>query len=198
MGTVSTVTVGTDTFSVYNLGDGDTPHVNLESFWNAQLGTVAAAALAASTDDQNRALFMASDWLDRALTWSGTPTVTGQPRAWPRDGASCYDRTLSDGVVPDELALATFWLAGQIIVDPTIVTQASQGSNIKRVKAGSAEVQFFTPTIGSASDIRIPRVAFDYVRCLQGGSSSLAAGSASGTGSSAFCDDDFERSEGFF
>lgn len=197
MATISTVTIGTDTVSVYNLDDGDTPAENLASFWNVRLGATATAVATASADDRNRALLAASDLLDRALAFSGSPTVEGQDRAWPRDSASCDGSALEDGTTPDSVALATFWLAGNVIVNPTIADKASQGSNVKRVAAGSAEVEFFTPTIGGASDIRIPRTAFDYVRCLLGGRTS-AAGLASGTDcSSAFGSDDFERSEGF-
>jgi hypothetical protein len=198
MGTVSTVTIGTDTVSVYNLDDGDTPAENLASFWNVRLGDVATAVGAGSTDDLNRALLIASDWLDRAITFSGTKTVATQDRAWPRDGATCDGTAITDGTTPGELAFATFWLAGQLLVDPTIADSAGQGSNVKKVGAGSASVEFFTPTIGSGLDIRIPRVAFDYVKCLQGGSTTNAGGVASGTGSeSAFSEDGFGRSEGF-
>lgn len=197
MGTVSTVTVGTDTFSVYNLDDGDTPAENLVSFWNGKLGATAAAVTVASTDDLNRAMIMASDWLDRAMVFSGSESVSGQPRSWPRDGASCSGNAIADGTTPDSVAQATFWMAGNIIVDPTIVDQASQGSNVKRVAAGSAEVEFFTPTLGGATDIRIPRTAFDYVACLQGGTATAAGSSSGDTGESAFDDCDFRRDRGF-
>jgi hypothetical protein len=198
MGTVSTVTIGTDTVSVYNLDDGDTPAENLASFWNVRLGDVATAVAAASTDDLNRSLVIASDWLDRAITFSGTKTVEGQDRAWPRDGATCDGTAITDGTTPGELAFAAFWLAGQLLVDPTLAESAGQGSNVKKVGAGSASVEFFTPTIGSGRDIPIPRVAFDYVKCLQGGSTSNAGGVASGTDScSSFSEDGFERSDGF-
>jgi hypothetical protein len=198
MATVSTVTIGADDFSVYNLDNAATPLANLESFWNGRLGAVATAVAAAVDADQNRALVMASDWIDRSLNFSGDKTSSTQARSWPRDNAKCNETAIDDGTTPDSVANAAFWLAGQLLVDATIADSSGQGSNIKSAKAGSAEVQFFTPTIGGASDTRLPKVAMDYLICLIDGGS-LAAGKATGTSSSsAFDEDDFEVSEGWY
>lgn len=198
MAVISTVTIGTDTFSVYALTAD--PNADATSFWNGRLGAAATAWAAASTDDQNRALVAASDWIDRASTWPGTKTVSSQDRDWPRDGASnsCTGEDVADGTTPDAIATATFWLAGNIVVDPTIVDGPGEGSNVKRAKAGSAEVEFFSATTGQAGDTRLPVTAHDYVRCFLDGSTSIIAPSGSGDdGSSAFDCDDFTRSQGY-
>ncbi len=198
MGTIATVTIGTDVFSVYALTTD--PNADCTSFWNGRLGAAATAWGAATTDDQNRALVAASDWIDRASTFQGTKTVSTQAREWPRDGVvdQCTGETVADGTTPDEIAEACFWLAGNIVVDPTIVDGPGEGSNIKSAKAGTAEVVFFQPTTGSSSDTRLPVTAHDYLKCLLDGTSSIIAPSGSGADDdSAFCEDDFTRTEGF-
>lgn len=201
MATISTVTIGSDTFSVYNLDNATAAETNLTSYWNGRLGEVATAVAAASDDDKKRALVMASDWLDRASNFTGTKTSASQPRAWPRDNAtnSCLNTTVTDGTTPDDIANIAFFLAGLVVSDPAVVDAASQGSNIKRAKAGSAEVEFFQPTIGTASDVRLPVQAHDAAKCYFGSQVGVQAGSQSGadTNGSDFCPDDFERSDGF-
>lgn len=195
---ISTVTIGADIFSVYALTVD--PVADATTFWNGRLGAAATAWAAASADDKARALVAASDWIDRALNFTGTKTVSTQVRDWPRDGATnnCTDEAIADGTIPTELADATFWLAGNIVVDPTIVDAAGQGSNVKSAKAGSAKVEFFQPTIGEAEDTRLPVVAHDYVICfLEGTGDIIAPGGTGDTSDSAFDCDDFERTEGF-
>ena len=196
MGQIATVTIGTDDFSVYALSADALTDAN--SFWNVRIGAAATAWAAASDDDKKRSMAAASDWIDRASSFTGQPTASPQDRAWPRDGATCDGTAVVDGTVPDSMAYATFWLAGNIVVDPTIVDSAGQGSNTKRAKAGSAEVEFFQPTTNTAGDTRLPTVAHDYIRCLLEGTNSIIAPSGSGdTNSSAFCEDDFDRINGF-
>ena len=96
--------------------------------------------------------------------------------------------------MPDPLALATFWLAGQLLVDADGAGGDGTGSNVKSAKAGTAKVEFFTATDGS----RLPLTAHDYIGCYLTGNITIITPSATGTdNSSAFCDEDFDRSEGF-
>jgi len=191
MGTISTVTIGTDTFSVYALTAD--PNADATSFHNLRLGVGPAAWLAAvaTPDDQNRALVMASDWIDRSMEFTGTKTVAAQDREWPRDGATCGDDTVADGTTPDELAWATFWLAGQILADTSLADGEGTGSNVKSAKAGTAKVEFFSGTDG----VRLPTTAWDYVACFAD-SGSLSGGTATGTDcDSAFSESDYERNQ---
>lgn len=200
MATVSTITIGSDNFSVYNLDSG-TALDNLKAYWNGRLGAAATAVAAASDDDLSRALVMGTGWLDRASNFTGSKTVATQARDWPRDNVtnSCTNQAVTDGTTPDDIANTTFLLAGLIIVDPTVVESAGQGSNVKRARAGTAEVEFFTPTIGSATDTRLPVQAHDTIKCYLGSQIGVQAGFQSGatTNTSDFCADDFERSDGF-
>lgn len=199
MGTISTVTIGSDTFSVYALTVN--PVADATTYFNGRLGTDATAWSAATADNKARALVMAADWIDRAVgpQFSGTKTVSTQPREWPRDSATDNGTAITDGTTPDLLATAEFWLAGQLLLNANLASGSGTGSNVKEAKAGSAAVIFFTPTIGGATDTRLPITAMDYLKRFFGADTgSLAVGSSSGTdSSSAFSPCDFDRSEGF-
>jgi len=198
-GTVSTVSIGSDTFSVYALTAS--PNVDATTFWNGRIGTYADAWTAATADNQNRSLVMAVDWLDRATgpNLSGTKTVASQDLEWPRDGATCDGTAVADGTTPESIAEATFWLAGSLLSDSSQASSTGTGSNVKEAKAGSASVTFFTPTINTASDTRLPIVALDYVRCyLDGSGTSLGTGVATGTScSSSFSANQFDLNNGY-
>lgn len=195
MATIQTVTIGSGTFSVYALTSD--PVADLTNYFGAQLGANADAVAAASSTDKKRALVMAAGWIDRAVTFSGSQTVDGQPRQWPRTGASCGTKAIADGTTPDNVANAEFELAGIILVDPSQSASMGTGSNIKAVKAGTASVDFFTPTIGTATDSRLPIVANDLLKCMYG-STNIQAPVIPGTDQdSHFTEDDFERGTPF-
>jgi hypothetical protein len=73
------------------------------------------------------------------------------------------------------------------------------GSNIRKVGAGSASVQFFIPTEGTAADVRLPQIAHDYTKCYTEAALSGGLGGAISSGTdteSSFCADDFGLNEG--
>lgn len=199
MGTIATVTIGTDTFSVY--AKTSNAVTDATTFFNGLLGAEATAFAAATTDNKKRGLVMAADWIDRAVgqQFSGTKTVSTQGREFPRDGATYWGTALTDGTTPDNLANAEFWLAGRLLLDSAAAAGTGTGSNVKEVKAGSASVAFFSATLGSSSDTRLPITAMDYLRgYFDSAGVTGAAGVDTGTsGESAFADDDFELDQGF-
>ena len=198
MGMISTVTIGADTFSVYALTA--IPVDDATTFHNGMLGANAVAWLAATLDNRAKSLVMAADWIDRALgrVFTGTKTVAAQPREWPRDGATCDGVAIPDGTVPDRIATAEFWLGGALLVDAAQAAGSGTGSNIKMVKAGPAEVQFFSPTLGGPSDMRLPQTAWDYLRCYLASTLAGLGGFSSGvTHDSWFSPCDWRRSGGF-
>jgi len=196
MAVIDTITIGADTFSVYAL-TATNAVAETTTFWNGRLGaekTAWDAAVTAAADDEKRALVQAADWIDRALIFTGDETVAGQPRAWPRDNAEDCGTAVADGTTPDDMFYAQAWLAGMILVDAASSTSPGEGSNIKRVGAGSASVLFFVGTEGTASDVRLPQVAHDYTKCYTeaGTSSGFATPVSRGTDcDSAFDEDDF-------
>lgn len=198
MGMIADVIIGADTFKVYALTAGAV--VDASTYFNGQLGPNAVAWIAASADNRAKALVMAADWIDRAMRtrFTGTISVAGQPREWPRDGATCDGVPLPAASVPDKVALAEFWLAGALLVNAAQAAGTGTGSNIKMVKAGPAEVQFFTPTIGSSLDVRLPQPAMDYLLCLLKSDTSALSGVVSGVSdTTVFSSVAWARSEGF-
>ncbi len=198
MGTIVAVTIGSDTYDVYSISAD--PIVDATAFYNGLLGTASTEWAAATADDQKRSLVGSADWMDRAVghMLSGTKTVVTQSREWPRDGAECDGTPVTDGTTPDIIATAQFWLAGQILIDNAIVESTGEGSNVKKVAAGSANVSFFVRSAGSSLDTRLPITATDYLKCYFTGASVSGAGVAYGTaGATAFTTDDWERQEGF-
>lgn len=194
MGQVATVTIGTASYSVYALSPD--PLADANTYHAGNLGTTTWDAADSAT--KRKALVMAVRMIDRVSSWSGEETVPGQPLAWPRDGASCDGEALPDNTVPDELALAEFELAALLLADPTLVQGSGTGSNIKSVGAGPAQVSFFSATVGTSRDTRLPQIVHDMVKCLFGGTDGVGTATASGVDQcSDFDPDDYERSEGF-
>lgn len=197
MGTVSTVTISTVDFDVYALTAD--PNQDATDYFLGSLSGSATAWAAASTDNQNKALVQATRWLDRSATFSGDKTSSSQPLEWPRDNAFCGDSSVTDGTTPDAIAYATFEIAGLLLQDADADASAGEGSNVKRAKAGSAEVEFFSSTVGEAGDTAFPPLVHRIIKCyLDGSTYNIEGGVSYGTSSdSAFDDDDFRRSEGF-
>ncbi len=201
MAVIETLTIGSDTYSVYAL---TSPNAVAETttFWNGRLGaekTAWDAAVVAAVDDEKRALVAAADWIDRALNFTGTKTVATQPRAWPRDNATNCGLAVAAGTTPDDMFRAQAWLAGLILVDNAATTSDGEGSNIKKVGADTATVQFFRPTDGTSADVRLPQVAHDYTVCYTEAALSGGIGGATSSGTdteSSFACDDFDLNEG--
>ena len=189
MGIVSTVTIGVVTHSVYALTSDPVQDAN--DYLAAKLGTTAWDA--ATSGDKTKALVGAARWLDR-MRWASVPTdvVSPQPLEHPRVGLTdCNGTVVLDTVVAPGIAEAEFELASLILEDNDASASEGTGSNVKSAKAGSAKVEFFSATSGN----RLPQVAHDLTSCYLGGGS-ISGGTASGvSGSSAFTDCDFDRSD---
>ena len=199
MAVVDTITIGTDTFSVYALVLTEA-RANTTSYYAGRLGAEATAWAAASDTEKDQAIVMAADWMDRALLYNGTKTVSTQARSWPRDNATntCTGDTITSGTVPDDMFYTQAALAGNVLVSATAAAETSQGSNIRKVGAGTAQVQFFKPTTGTSLDVRLPQIAHDYSKCYTQGTGGFAAPISSGTNTcSEFSADDFDLTDGF-
>lgn len=88
-----------------------------------------AAWAALSSDNKGRALVTASRYL-AGLDWV--------------DGVPSYDTP------PAAVVEGTALFAADIAAKPSLGNDASTGSNVKKVKGGEAEVEFFRPTLGAA------------------------------------------------
>jgi len=197
MAQVSTITIGAVNYSVYALTAD--PVQDADDYLGARIGNTWSTA---TTLQKQQAIITATRVLDRAVFWSGTRTdpTTPQPLEWPRDSAKngCTGEAVPDGTIPDEIAHGTFELAYLLFLDATLQESAGTGSNVKRVKAGSAEVEFFTPTLGSGEETRLPQsvhdiVSFDGASGLTG----FSTGTSTTEGESCFDSDDQFPTEGW-
>jgi hypothetical protein len=200
MGTVTTVTISGNTYYTYALTAGAA--VTDGTTWHTgRLGAGSAAWATATADNRAKSLVSASEWIDRAVgtMFSGTPSSTSQSLEWPRDNATKSGEAVADGTTPDDIAYAAFWLAGQLLVDPNLASSTGTGSNVKEAKAGSALVRFFSSTVNTSQDTRLPITAMDFLKpYFSGAGTTYGAGVASGvTSASAFNAENFTRSEGF-
>lgn len=108
------------------------------------------------TSQKTSALITATRMLE-TVTWQGQKTNPLQTLAWPRSGViDRYGQPVDSSVVPTDIKNGQIELAFDVSQDPTLATQESSGSNIESVRAGSAGVSFFRPTIGS----RLPFAAW--------------------------------------
>lgn len=151
-----------------------------------------AAWEALSDDQKGKNLVAATRRLD-LLNWAGQKTGgdATQDNAWPRTGVTYPDGTaVPDSIVPRAVENATILLAGSITLSAANANAGTAGSNIERVRAGSAEVQFFRPTI--PGPVLQDETAFQLVAPFLSGAGAGAFGLASGTtgdnAASSFCD----------
>lgn len=147
-------------------------------------------ALADAAKDQ---FLVAATFTLDGLDWLGAKTggEGAQENAWPRTGVTYPDGTaVSTTEVPIEVENATILLAGSIAIKPKTAEQGTTAGNTKRLKAGSAEIEFFSPTDGVALQ---DATAFDLISVFLGGST-IAANAATGTGETSFtCPPDRDR-----
>lgn len=146
----------------------------------------------ALTDDvKSKALVTATRMLDRQ-TWAGTKTDESQDLQWPRSGVTDkYGNAIDSSTVPQQILEAQCELALSIALDPSVETNSSTSGNIKFLKAGEAEIGYFTPTRGG----RFPTIIQELVGQFMGAAASAAnSGGAYVSGTcerSHFCSDQY-------
>lgn len=143
-----------------------TPVVGTDSYVTvANADTYHAASIhgaswtAASTTTKEQALLTACRMLERQ-TWQGTKTSPSQALDWPRSGLSDPEGVaIPSGAVPQFIKDAQCELALSLINDPSVQTSTDTSLNTRRLKAGSAEIEYFRPTSGS----RFPTIVAELV-----------------------------------
>lgn len=153
-----------------------------------------ATAWAALTNDQKgQALVSATRRLDR-LKWLGEKTSAVQPLQWPRTGTvDCDGVAVPDSTVPIAIIHATILLAADITAKSSLEDDTSTATNIKRVRAGRVEIEFFS---GQQQGLILSKHLFELVSCFLGGSDVLGFAVAFGTDVVSGLDD-YGRTEGF-
>jgi len=157
-----------------------------------------SALWAALTNDQkDQALLTAFKLLDRQV-WQGEATGEAD---FPRTGLTdCAGLAVDDSTVPDDIESAQIELAFAITQNPGLVTSTSTDDNTKRLKAGSAEIEFFNRD-GSPSQVigRFPANVMELIHCFLA-SYAGALGGAESFGTECpetFDVDGFDRNEPF-
>lgn len=142
--TVTTVTIGGNPYNVY----GDETEADL--FMAADI-ELAAGWTALTGDQKPQGLVSATRLIDRQ-DWLGAIAVDGQPLEWPRTGLTDKNGTeVVSASLPQFVENACIILAAMLAAKSTLQASASTGSNVKRVKAGPAEVEFFNSTLTSGA-----------------------------------------------
>lgn len=140
--TITTITISTVSYTSYASV--------LESTSYLAVDPVRSAAWALLTTDQKGANLVAATRRLDMLDWMGTKTSPSQENQWPRTGVTYPDGTaVSTTAVPIEVQNATCLLAGTIAMNSSASESGTSGNNKKRLKAGSAEIEYFRPTTGT-------------------------------------------------
>lgn len=161
--------------------------------------TAYQALITADSDDaRKRLLISATRYIDRQR-WEGTANgFDGTTLAFPRDDLEDEDGDEVSNA--DQLALveqAVFELVAILAADADVTSSADQGSNIKSMGAGSARLEFFSPTKPGSGATKLPTAVHELLGdwLLSTGAAmprvSVTGGVATGTdGCPSFEDDD--------
>lgn len=111
---------------------------------------VRGARWATKSTDQKGGLLVAATRRLNLFSYKGEKTGgSAQVDAWPRTGVTYPDGTpVPDTEIPLDVVNATILLAGTMAISAAAANAGGSGSNKKKVKAGSAEVEYFRPTTG--------------------------------------------------
>ncbi len=177
MATVEVIIIAGNNYDVYGT------EADIKQYIAGRLGT--AAYDSSSSSDKKKAHVQATRWMD-TLTFQGSPTdlVTPQPLAWPRIGMTdCNGEVVVDTIVPDELCAASSEMVLIILGDSAASDAAGTGKNIKKVGAGSAQVEFFrTGDAQGNKGTPLPEQAWRLIKCFTGAGDQTNSGAiASGT-----------------
>lgn len=132
------------------------PHIDGEGFLDAEFL------------EQQKALITAQRLIDRQI-YLGTKAVITQSTQFPRN---------DDTTVPIGIEIAQYEMALILLDDPTFFNATSTGSNDRRLKAGSVEIEFFSQTLRSTSiggAAKFPPQILDLLKPYLAASASISA-----------------------
>lgn len=127
----------------------------------------AGATWSALDDDtKSRSLITATRLLDKQC-YIGAKTSTSQTLEWPRKNVTDADGNLvADSTVPVGVINGCIDLAYELSQDSSLETSKNTGSNDKRYRAGSVEIEYFRPggVMGTDGITRFPVVVMEWIR----------------------------------
>lgn len=142
-------------------------------------------------DQQKRAIVTAARLLDRQ-PWPGDKEDEDQLPAWPRTGIT----GLEDGEIPQALIDANALLAKFIHEGSSVETSNSTAGNVRRIKAGSVEQEFFYPTAKTGT--RLPLPVHELIAgLLATDTSMISAAQSFDTDGCSVADDSYRPASGF-
>lgn len=173
--TIADITIGTNTYKSYA--------TVVEADAQLAVDPVRKATWEALQDDvKGQYLIAATNRLD-LLTWLGKKTGGAtQLNAWPRSDLKYEDGTdVSTTDAPNQLQRATILLAGSIASEPESADAGSSASNIKKVKAGGADVEFFSsPRVIAGTPLQ-DETAFTLIKLWLEGTAGSLGNTVTGT-----------------
>ena len=148
---------------------------------------------AALTDDKKGIDLIAATRRLDLLRWRGEKAGgSSQVNAFPRSGLVFADGTpVPEDAIPKDLERGTILLAGSIASTPAQANAGTSSSAISRVRAGSAEVEFFRRQETVTGKPVQDETVFELIRHWLAGRDGSTGAVASGTdGCSEFADSD--------
>ena len=128
-----------------------------------RVGFSGASFIALSTTDKGKTLISATRYL--TVLW------------WCDEQDNEVIPTVDESGVPEEVINGAYELALAITNDPSIIdTGESGGTNTKRLKAGSAEIEFFRPEDAGRLPSTVVRLLGDYLKSRQSQLTTQAGG----------------------
>lgn len=167
---MGSVTIGSDTYNIYGSLAG------ANTYLAARIGSEAWTAATETTKEQG--LVSGTRLIQ---TWLAS-------RGYTVDPASAVDI---------EIEQANYELAFALVADPSVITASTSAVNTRRLKAGSAEIEYFRPGQGG----RFPTLVQALLNAWlteQGGAPGFGLPYASGTcETSSLTGDDYGLTEGY-
>jgi hypothetical protein len=160
---------------------------------------VRRASWDALTNSDKEIYLIAATKKINTLQFVAQKTDVAQANEWPRTGVvTSYGLQVADNEVPTEVQDATILLAGTLITTPESTQQ--DDSNRRRVRAGSAEVEYFKPIKPVNTIAYLDKDAFHLLNkagLLQYSSGSEVGACASGTDTASYFEDSYGISRGY-
>lgn len=167
---MGSVTIGSNTYNIYGTSAG------ADAYLAARIG--ASSWASATADTRAQALVTGTRMIETYLSSQG---FTVDPA----------------GAVDEAIENANYELAFALLTDPTIQDKAvMDGGNKKRVKAGSAEVEYFRPGVATRFPSTVQALLNGWISAQGGGVSTSPV--YSGTDNkSTLCPGDYSLTEGY-
>jgi hypothetical protein len=186
---VSTLVVGTNTYQL---------QASANTILGDNIATMSWATKPSSTKD---AALITAFYLLETQRWQGEKTGgAGQTAQHPRIGlTNCNGDEIDENTTAPDILRAQALLAYELVTNPKLAGSANTGSNIKRLQAGSASIEYFERTDDDEfPTTRFPARVQELIACYIEGQNIGGVESFGTDGDSIFdpCDD-YDRTEPF-